>query len=68
MRVNRFRGKTKCVACNKEFHYVNKNAKYCSVKCSEWFNRTRVKPPISLAPIPDHLIIEEKIVRWTSIK
>lgn len=68
MRVNRYYRKSNCLICSKEFNHSHKNSKYCSIKCNEIASRPRINRTITLAPIPKHLIIEEKIVRWTSIK
>jgi predicted nucleic acid-binding Zn ribbon protein len=68
MRVHRYNRTSKCVVCGAEFKHNHKHSKYCSVKCNEIKSRPRINRTITLAPIPEHLIIEEKTVRWTSIK
>jgi len=69
MRVNKYKGKSNCIACGTEMFYKKEGKKYCSTLCRELYNRPPNKSnrKITLPKIPSHLIIEEKRIRWGSI-
>tara|TARA_R100000742_G_C4273188_1_gene92676 strand:+ start:1576 stop:1779 length:204 start_codon:yes stop_codon:yes gene_type:complete len=67
MRVNKYKGKSNCIACGTEMLYKQAGKKYCSTLCRELYNRPQSRKKITLPRIPSHLIIEEKRIRWGSI-
>ena len=64
MRVKKIQGEKDCICCGKTFGYFNRRNIYCSRHCEihyKYYGKIRSRE-ITLAYIPDHLIIKKGAV------